>query len=318
VVDRLRTRVLFVLLTLAPAAHLAAQAPRDPAQFAADLQQLAQNLATATPQIAVEIEKAMPAVWQVEHRSRRYDVPAERLRAALRTAAADPVKWPAERAIIVRRLDALAREADALAARAEGAATPDARAALTEVLAGPEFARHQTANAMTRLWQRLVEWFAGIVRRLGLGRVAQAATAEAIAWGVSLVALGALVAWLVRVLRGPSARVRRPHGQPPPETVSARAWARRAASAQDLRETVRCAYRAAMCRLEEEGVWRVDDARTPREYLRLLPEGHRRRQPVSDVARRFEEIWYGSREVTPDDRRTLLGRLRELECLPAE
>ena len=317
-VDRLRTRVLLVVLTLAPAAHLAAQAPRDPAQFAADLQQLAQKLATATPQTALEIEKTMPAVWPVEHRSRRFDVPAERLRAALRTAAADPLKWAGERAIIVQRLHALAREADALAARAEGPATPGARDALTQVLASPEFARLHTASAMTRLWQRLVEWFAGILRRLGLGRVAQAATAEAIAWAISLLALGALVVWLVRVLRRSTGRTPRPHGQPSPGTLSAQAWARRAARAEDLRETVRCAYRAAMCRLEEEGVWRVDDARTPREYLRLLPDGHRRRQPVSDVARRFEEIWYGSRAVTPDDRRTLLARLRELECLPAE
>jgi hypothetical protein len=100
--------------------------------------------------------------------------------------------------------------------------------------------------------------------------------------------------------------------------ASAREWARRAASVDDVREAVRCAYRAATGRLEEEGVWRVDDARTPREYLRLLPADHRRRGPLADVAGRFEEIWYGARPATPDDRRTVLGRLRELECLPAE
>src|SRR3712207_7448718 len=35
----------------------------------------------------------------------------------------------------------------------------------------------------------------------------------------------------------------------------------------------RCAYHAALCRMEEQGVWRVEDSRTPREYLRLLPPG---------------------------------------------
>jgi hypothetical protein len=261
----------------------------------------------------------LPAVWTIEHRSRRYDVPAGWLRTALRAGTADPAKWPAERTVIIRRLDALAGEAEAVRESADGPAAPDARAALSQVLAGPEFTRLQTESAMTRLWQRLVDWFAGILRRLGLGRVARAATAEAIAWAVSLIALGAMVAWLVSVLRRSPGRLRLPGGEPSSaRTLSSQAWARRAATAEDLREAVRCAYRATMCRLEEEGVWRVDDARTPREYLRLLPEGHRRRRPVSDVARRFEEIWYGAREVTPEDRRTLLGRLRELECLPAE
>jgi hypothetical protein len=196
----------------------------------------------------------------------------------------------------------------------------DARAALQRVLADPEFAGLHSQSAMQQAWTHIVEWFARILQRLGLGRVAQAATAETVAWVMALVALGALLGWLTRVLRGARARPRlslRP-GDSTMQTLSARAWARRAAAAPDPRETVRCAYRAAMCRLEEEGVWRIDDARTPREYLRLLPDEHRRRRPVVDVARRFEEIWFGAREATDDDRRSLLGRLEELECLPAE
>ena len=42
------------------------------------------------------------------------------------------------------------------------------------------------------------------------------------------------------------------------------------------------------------------------------------RNRFAGISRRFEEIWYGARPATDDDRRTALGRLRELECLPAE
>ena len=317
--DRLRTRVLLVLLTVSAAATLTAQASRSPAEFAAELQQLSRDLAGASPQVARDIEKTVPAVWSVEHRSRRYDVPAGWLKTAMRTSEVEGARWSAERAIIVERLQALAREAQVLAASdAEGPAATAARAALTRVLADPEFARLHRQSAMAQLWDRVTDWFAGVLRRLGLGRVARAATAEAIAWAVSLAALGVLVVWLVAVLRRPLGRTRLPSEGPSSPSMSARDWARRAASADDIREVVRCAYQAAACRLEDEGVWRVDEARTPREYLRLLPEGHRRRRPVADIARRFEEICYGAREATPDDRRTLLGQLRELECLPAE
>jgi hypothetical protein len=316
-VTALRPLIVFVLLIL-PGSPSAAQDPQDPLTFAADIRRLADDIKSATPQTAAEIEKRIPAVWRVQDGSRRYDVPAGWLRTTLRSDTGDAANWTTERSIAVERLTAMAREAEALAGGTDGPSPSDARAALDRVLADREFARLHTESAMTRLWNRVVDWFAGILRRLGLGRVAEAATAEAIAWAVSLVALGALVLWLVRLLQRSPRAARLPTSTLSPQTLSAGAWARRAAAAEDLREAVRCAYRAAMCRLEEEGVWRVDDARTPREYLRLLPEDHRRRRPVTDVARRFEEIWYGAREATPDDRSSLLGRLRELECLPAE
>jgi hypothetical protein len=102
-----------------------------------------------------------------------------------------------------------------------------------------------------------------------------------------------------------------------PET-SAEAWARQAAAARDLKEAARCAYRALVSRFDGDGTWRADAARTPREYIRMLPRDHRRRPIVEDVARRFEEIWFGGRPATEDDRGALLRRLRELGCLPAE
>lgn len=296
---------------------VAAQAPLDPSQFAANLRTLADRISRASPADAADINKTIPAVWTVEHQSRRYEVPGVWLRGAL-LEAGDEARWPAHRAAVAGRLTALARDADALAQVKTPADARDSRLTLERILADRQFAGLQRQSAVQRVWQAALDWVAGVLRRLGLGRVAGAATAEAIAWTISILALTGLTVWLITALKGSSRRRSPSHLAPAPERLTASTWARRAAAADDIREAVRCGYRAATCRLEEEGVWRIDDARTPREYIRLLPPDHRRRVALTDVVRRFEEIWYGARGVTDDDRRTVLGRLREMECLPAD
>ena len=143
-------------------------------------------------------------------------------------------------------------------------------------------------------------------------------TAIAFAWIAVLVALAMLTSWLMRVILRSSQSERVGLTPAPSKRRSARAWARDATTAADPREAMRHAYRALICGLEEEGAWRLDDARTPREYLRLLPADHRRRGPAADVIRRFEEVWFAARVATEDDRAAVVARLKELGCLPAD
>ena len=65
-------------------------------------------------------------------------------------------------------------------------------------------------------------------------------------------------------------------------------------------------------------LFRSDDARTPREYLRLLPSGHGRRTILTDMTYRFEQIWYGGRTATADDMQHVIAGLKDLGCLPAD
>ena len=81
---------------------------------------------------------------------------------------------------------------------------------------------------------------------------------------------------------------------------------------------MRYAYRALICGLEEEGAWRVDDARTPREYLRLLPAEHRRRGPAGDGFVASERSGSPRASRTEADRAAVVARLKELGCLPAD
>src|SRR5262249_24508049 len=85
-----------------------------------------------------------------------------------------------------------------------------------------------------------------------------------------------------------------------------------------IREATRVAYRAAVYRLEEDGLFRVDETRTPREYLRLVPSADRRRVALAGLTSTFERLWYGARQPSSDDGARVLSLLRELKCLPAD
>jgi hypothetical protein len=87
------------------------------------------------------------------------------------------------------------------------------------------------------------------------------------------------------------------------------------ARAGHVRDAARVAYRAAVRRLEEEGALRADEARTPREYLRLLPSPHRRRPALAALTATFERIWYGSSAAGPDEGDRIVALLQDLECL---
>jgi hypothetical protein len=192
------------------------------------------------------------------------------------------------------------------------------RDVLSRVLAQPEFHPSQATLLMERLRERATHWLADLWTRLGGSRFGSRDAATTFAWVIGLLALAALTWWFVQSLRRASER--HALGLPPParRRRSSRAWTQDALAAYDagaMRESARCAYRAALARLEEEGAWRQDDARTPREYVRMLPSSHRRRAAVADMTSRFERAWYDTGRGSPDDARAMLAQLEELGCL---
>ena len=302
---------------LAQPAPGASTAPLDPAAYASSLRELSERVRLARPDALAGVERSVPPVWKVDAGGQVVDVPGVWLQRRLRDGSQTPDRWPGMRAEILEMLSAAERDARELAA-ASSHDPATVRATLDEVLARPEFAQISRDTAMARLQARLVEWFVSWWTRLGGDRLPVRSTATLFAWIASLAALSVLAGWLIHRLR----RSGRPGAGGVNATggsgVSAEDWARRAAAAPDFREAARCAYRAVVRRFDEDGLWRADAARTPREYIRLLPRDHRRRPVVEDVARRFEEIWFGGRPATEDDRGAMLRRLRELGCLPAE
>ena len=288
-----------------------------PTEFATELERVSNEVSTGPPGQVPSVR--VPPAWAIETDGQRFEVPATWLRTALSEAAGNPNAWPSHRAEILAQLHALRGEVEGLTSPSSPSAPrPDAaRAALTQVLAGHEFKGMAQESAVVRLRQRLTEWLIRMWERLGGARLGSRNTAVLFAWMAVLVAVTALAIWLMRFLRQPQ-RSRLALTAHPAARTPAGAWARRAWQAADPRDAIRCAYRAIIAGLEDEGAWRSDDSRTPREYLRILPPDHRRRPAVADVTRRFEEIWFGARRATDDDRDAALGRLKEMGWLRAE
>jgi hypothetical protein len=292
--------------------------PIDVPAFVAELDRVAAAIAAADASGLAELRTRVPERWIVRDGPGQFDVPAEWIAARLQDAALDASTWPDVQAELLGRIRSVRAEAHGLSA---GPAIADAqltRATLQQVLARPEFAERRGESWIKRLRDQVSQWLLRLWERMGGERLGRRSTAVALAWIAVLAALGVLASWIVGILVRASSGTRLNLAPAQSRRVSARAWALQAASAADPREAARCAYHAAVRRLEEEGAWRMDDARTPREYLRLLPSGHGRRTVLADITNRFEQIWYGGRTATADDRQQVIARLKDLGCLPAE
>ena len=89
---------------------------------------------------------------------------------------------------------------------------------------------------------------------------------------------------------------------------------RAAAERGDWREAVHLAYWAGISFLEAQGLWRPDRARTPREYLRLLPPANTARPALQALTRSFEQIWNAQRPASDSDYGAALSHLEALGC----
>jgi hypothetical protein len=241
------------------------------------------------------------------------------LTAALTRAPERPDAWPATRTSVERRLREIRAHASALAEAGAPGERAEARVTLQTILSREEFKQSPSAAWRERWQRRIGEWLQDFWSRFGGPRLAGPTIARGFAWIAAVGALLGLTFWFVRLLQRPRGAVLS-LGAGSPGRPPAREWALRAlaaARAGEARDAVRAAFNAALLRLEEEGAWRVDESRTPREYLHLLGRDHGRRPVMLDLTQRFEQIWYGNRTVSTDDVRCVTTHLETLGCLHA-
>src|SRR5262249_33755142 len=92
------------------------------------------------------------------------------------------------------------------------------------------------------------------------------------------------------------------------------AEARRHSAQGKWREAIHCGFWAAVSRLESDGVWPPDKARTPREYLKAIPAASLSKEPFSLLTNKFEASWYGDRPTTEVDFAQFTANLERLGC----
>lgn len=308
---------LLALVVLSGAQAHQGAATFDLPGYIAELDRISGGVSTAsTPQQARAATSGMRDRWFVTIGDQIVIVDMGWLETELAATTARPEQWARSQSRIGRRLAAMSAEA----AATETPATQPPGTALAEVLSRREFQQSTSSRWLKNQQNRVSQWILQMLDRLTGSAIGSRRLAIVFAWTTSLLALSAFAFWLALTLtRRTSAAALGLDVTPLPRTA-AREWALRAMAAVragDVREAVRFAYRAALSRLDEQGTWRVDESRTPREYLGLLPSDDPRHPVVSELTRQFEQICYGRRTVTGEDARLVADHLERLGCLHA-
>jgi hypothetical protein len=266
------------------------------------------------PEDAAALQRELPRQWVVTTGGQSYRVSTDWLRErldAVRSGRGHPSEFSRE---LVVRLSAMKASAQALETT-EPPANDAARRSLDEILKHREY-RGVTAPSPFRSWlEQATNWVADKLA-VALGGVGQhPRLSTSLVWLLAVAVALFLVTWLVRsVLRTSVDNRLRLEGPFVSETRECARQALACADREDYREAIRLAYWEAIARLEEYGLWQMEHARTPREYLRLLPSDHAQRPPLTALTQRFERTWYGGSRVSAEDFRCALVELGELGC----
>jgi Domain of unknown function (DUF4129) len=207
-------------------------------------------------------------------------------------------------------------KADALGYQQPAQDASTAHKALEQILARKEFHQVHGPTWLDRLQYKIMEWldalFSKFVRSSSVPIIG-----KSIIWGLVGLAVLAL-AWLIYREIERNARV---EGLIPDVVpVSAKDWtawlaeAEAAAASGKWRDAVHLAYWAGISFLEASGIWRPDQARTPREYLRLISAGSQLRPPLSTLTRQLELTWYGYQAAGPESFAETKTQLERLGC----
>jgi hypothetical protein len=285
----------------------------DAASFGAELRRLSDVLQhkPSANEIA-KLRKSLPQSWNVSAPERTYSISTEPLRAQLGASSVEEAEaW-------IEHL-----QAEIEGSQRHGANLVAARSELDHILAGPEFAAVRPPSVWELLRQRISAWLERLLLKIFGGVARHPIGGDILFWllligGVSFVAL-----WVFRFL---SKRDSMQSLRPASSVPTSRTWqqwiraARQAANRGDFREAVHSAYWAGIARLEDIGAIPRDRTKTPREYLRLVPESYSTagelhwtpREPLMTLTSRLERIWYANRGASSED---FLDSLRQLEAL---
>jgi hypothetical protein len=250
--------------------------------------------------------------WRVREGGRQFEIPTAGLRRTIE-------EWQKKNDPAV--VDRIVEQLDDLLAGAQSYQNPPSdvqsqHALLNSILARREFHDVHGPTWIDRLKQRLAEF---LLRLLGKAFASSTipAISDILIYGLMLLAVLGVAYWMYRSIReGANLETIMPQ----PVAVSAKEWpiwlqdARAAGARGDWREAVHLAYWAGISFLEAQGAWRADRARTPREYLRLLPAESERQPALRALTNKLELVWYRMGDADPEIFQQTIVELEKLGC----
>jgi hypothetical protein len=289
------------------------------AEYQSTLEQWSQQVGRISndPSVAAKLRSSLPKSIRVDAGAREIESSTAWLDASLedlQKTRAD--QRSAKIKQIQERLRAMRQEARQFAEPSP--AGSDREAKIKGILARREFRSVRGPSAWDMMIAQVQRWLLKILDKIFSRVSAPAQMGQLLVWIAIAVAASILAVWLTRRLRTPGREIgREPLRFAPPSSKSSRKWlaeAQAASLASKWRDAIHLAYWAGIARLEESGAWVPDRARTPREYLRLLPEQNQQRPALAELTRKFEIIWYGSREASASDFQSVITQLERLQC----
>ncbi|HKD14775.1 MAG TPA: DUF4129 domain-containing protein [Candidatus Angelobacter sp.] len=277
-------------------------------QYNADVEQLANN-----PERAAQVDSNIPSHVSVSVSSHTYTVSYEWLKRELKQFQHSDAK---ERAALLPRIQQQLKTLDQQA-QAYEEPQPDLqseRRDLDQILSRYEFRKAHGPGFLEIWWQKLMRWLSNFFDRHPIyGRSGR----NLLVYGSVIVAFIFFAIWIIRRLRRPKEDFTREILPFAPSARSWRTWladAKACAQNGGWRDGIHLAYWAGISFLEEQGAWRPDRARTPREYLRILGSRKPQYPVLSALTRKFEVVWYGDRDADAADFQETLGQLEKLGC----
>jgi Domain of unknown function (DUF4129) len=283
------------------------------AEYVRELQGLRNSLnSEVNPGQAEKLAAALPREWIVEAHDRSFTVSTTTVATDLREYAQKPVAGKLD--AIRAQVDLLLSDASAMVASRSDFSGD--RAKLAAILGRPEFQRVHGETWLDRLKREAQDLLTRLFDRI-LTSSAFPVASRIVVWSLVVLAVALLGLWLVRIYRESNVYT---NISGVPGAISEKPWrdwkaeALLAAEQERWRDAIHLYYWAAISFLEEQGLWRPDRGRTPREYLRLLPRGDTHSASLAELTRSFETVWYGDEAASEQKALAARALLENVGC----
>jgi hypothetical protein len=280
-------------------------------RYASQIQQTAEH-----PAYADDFYGEVPSSLQIQTQSGSVHVPMDFLHQGLTAfLKATPNSKPIILSQLADRIRQMRAEADTFEQALAG--DPSTRERLNRILAAREFGRVHGPTEWELLKERINAWINEQMKKISPKMPDIDQIGQIVVWIVIALVSSILIVWLYRQSR--ERLLDRPREILPfvPSARSWRSWlaeAREKAAQGQWREAIRLGFWASVSRLESDGVWRPDKARTPREYLNSIPAVSENKPPFAAVTKTFEAVWYGGRPASATDFERFVIELERLGC----
>jgi hypothetical protein len=316
----MRYRTLFTLALLAALfyAEKAHAAPLSLPEYQQQVQELAGKVGALKehPEQAKKVEAELPDTVSVNAGGKEYSISYKDLKYNLaELAGANEDKRQTLFADISEYVQRLSAEARKYSQSSSGYDAEHEK--LNAILARGEFAKVRGPGVLDRLLSRVYHWLGRILEKLFSVKSLRSETSHTIVYVLIGVVFVLLAVWIVRRLAQPVPEMPREIIPFSPSAKNWRTWlaeARALSHEHDWRGAIHLAYWAGISFLEDNGAWKPDRARTPREYLRLLSTRNARHPALTALTRKFEVTWYGHRNAEESDFQDTLVQLEKLGC----